>query len=203
MEKALAAAMTNLTLRTRAPRRKGCGAVAEGEMVLRREEMLLDVTLSANTSDSNGSVVLALTNFPWLRTVAGSFERYKWKRLNIHWRAAGGFNKGGLIAIGMDWSSQMSSAYTKPNLNANSERQKVLSLTPHMSLPISATSINKMLGLPTRMLNSRNWYDATKTDDEGAVGTLRYAAKCDADTVARFIGEIWVDYEVILQGTRA
>lgn len=172
-------------------------------MVLRREEMLLDVTLSANTSDSNGSVVLALTNFPWLRTVAGSFERYKWKRLNIHWRAAGGFNKGGLIAIGMDWSSQMSSAYTKPNLNANSERQKVLSLTPHMSLPISATSINKMLGLPTRMLNSRNWYDATKTDDEGAVGTLRYAAKCDADTVARFIGEVWVDYEVVLQGTRA
>lgn len=165
--------------------------------------MLLDVTLSANASDSNGSVVLALTNFPWLRTVAGSFERYKWKRLNIHWRAAGGFNKGGLIAIGMDWSSQMSSAYTKPNLNANSERQKVLSLTPHMSLPISATSINKMLGLPTRMLNSRNWYDATKTDDEGAVGTLRYAAKCDADTVARFIGEIWVDYEVVLQGTRA
>lgn len=172
-------------------------------MVLRREEMLLDVTLDAGASDTNGKVVLALTNFPWLKTVAGSFERYKWKRLNVHWRAAGGFNKGGLMAIGVDWSSQYSSAYTKPTLTGATERQKVLSLTPHMSLPISSSSVNKTLGLPFRLLNSRNWYDATKTDDEGAVGTLRYAAKCDADSSAKFIGEIWVDYEVVLQGTRA
>lgn len=107
------------------------------------------------------------------------------------------------MAIGMDWSSQMSSSYRGPTLTTTTERQKVLSLTPHMSLPISATSINKTLGLPVRMLNSRNWYDATKTDDEGAVGTLRYAAKCDSDAAAKFIGEIWVDYEILLQGTRA
>lgn len=190
-------------MKRRMPRKKGCARVAEGEMVLRREEMLVDVTLPANKTDSTGSVVLALANFPWLKTVAGSFERYKWKRLNIHWRAAGGFNKGGLIAVGMDWSNQLSSAYTRESLTSASERQKVLSLTPHMSLPISSTSINKTLGLPTKMLNSRNWYDAAKTDDEGAVGAIRYSAKCDSDSVERFIGEIWVDYEVVLQGTRA
>lgn len=159
--------------------------------------MITEVSIPKDVDTSSGSLVLSPANFPWLKTLAASFERYRWHKLNIHWRAAGGYTKGGLIAVGVDWSSSYAL-----NLSAVT-RAQVLALTPHMSLPISSAGGGKVLGLPTRLLNSRNWYDLSSTTDEGALGALKYNVKCDTDTNARFVGEVWVDYEIVLQGTKA
>lgn len=168
-------------------------------MTLRREEMLVEVSVPANTADVSGEITLSLASFPWLSVVSSSFERYRWRRLTLHWRSAGGLNKGGLMALGVDWASQVKLTTG----GEKSARQKVLALTPHLSMPISAAGDTRSLRLPPSMLNSRKWYVASKTDEEGSVGSCRYAVKSDSDTTARFIGEIWADYEILLQGTRA
>lgn len=168
-------------------------------MTLARQEMLVDISIPASTAEVSGKVELALSSFPWLTVVSNSFERYRWKRLTLHWRSAGGYTKGGLMALGVDWSAQVKSSVSDLKVS----RAKVLALTPHLSMPISAAGDTRSLRLPQSLLNSRKWYSVTAADLEGSVGSCLYAVKTDSDVAARFVGEIWADYEITLQGTRA
>lgn len=168
--------------------------------------MLLDISLAKTKDGYYTGTPLCPANFPWLAGVSKSFERYKWRRLNIHFRSAGGFTKGGLLAMGVDWYTTAAPALTQTT-STDGDRKTVLALSPHASWPIAAVGSSRKLGLPHNLLNSRAWYkmvnDVAKQDGDSAVGQILLSVKADAEASNdRFIGEVWVDYEIVLQGTK-
>lgn len=163
-------------------------------MVLRREEMLTDFNLPKDMTEKSDYIELGISGFPWLKTVALSFERYYWQSLTIHWRPAGGYNRNGLMALGMNWHTISSTKM---------DRTKVLTLTPHISVPIAAVNTTRSMPLPKAFLNSRKFYSVTGSGPDSSTGTLQLAVKMDASGTDQFVGEVWASYQVVLQGTRS
>lgn len=175
-------------------RSRGGGALGDGEIRLHRSEILATVKIAKGLSTGSDHVDLLPENFKFLRTIFNSFERIKFNKLNVAYRAAVGTTQGGMVTYAIDWT-----------LGApNKSRADLSCYTPNMSHPVWETP--RPLVLPANRLMTRTWYmNAGDADavDKGP-GRLLWAADATATTSSDLVlGELWVDYDVILSGTKS
>lgn len=177
--------------RRRKPRaRKERTAVSvDGEIHMKRHELVS--TLKANNAKLSDNIVIKPASFNFLTGIAPSFERSRWLKLHFYYKPAVAVTTGGLVAMGVDWDGT----------TAVSDREKVLAFTPSQSIPVWQDSQAKPLVLPASRLQSRTWYaHNSSTALESSVGTLRIAGTTTAETNS-VVGEVWVYYEMVMQGT--
>lgn len=128
--------------------------------------------------------------------MSSSFERYRWESVQIYWRGATGTTFGGLIAFGVDWTGRSKLS------GVGIDRKKVTGLTPLCDVPVWTDSTNRPLSLPKGELQTRPWYglgDVTEID--AGPGNLAFSVYHDTVTSEKFLGEFWIRYRVLLQGT--
>lgn len=173
--------------------------VGEAQVNVSRLELLQEVSAVNSSTETSGSISILPESTTWLKQLSQSFERYRWNSVQIFWRGATGTTFGGLMAMGVDW-------YGRKKLTAITtiKRSNVTGLTPVVDVPLYTDSQGKPLVLPKGLLQSRQWYglgaEASEDLDKGP-GNLVYAAKHDQTTGAKFLGEIWIRYNVTLQGS--
>lgn len=168
----------------------------DGTVVVSRLELLASITATNGTSQTSGTLPISPASCVWLKTLASSFERYRWESVQIFWRGATGTTFGGLIAFGVDWTGRAKLS------GFELDRSKVLGLTPLCDVPVWTDSTNKPLVLPRSDLSTRSWYGLGEVDDmDSGPGNLVYSAYHDQVTSGKFLGEFWIRYKARLQGT--
>lgn len=180
--------------------RMGRGITA-GEVVVSRRELLATLT---NKDGLN--VLLVPANFPWLKTLVKVFERIRWHKCNLEYRATVGANTNGSVAVGVDWMSQSSTAVELDELWVVDpltaiDKSAVLACTPSFDTPVWQGI--RSMPIPASRLQSRLWYEITDNVpttslSDYAPGSIKYKSSYDSGG-----GEIWIDYTVRLSGTRA
>lgn len=192
---AASAAVTNNGGRSgRRRRKRGVGSqiAQSGDVTLERCEMLTALKLGSGKSTLVGSEPLALAKFGFLASMGKAFERVRWMQCHIWYKPAVGTNFGGLVTLGVDW-----------NLGKGpTDRKGIVALTPNHTLACYADSEKSPMVLPSDRLMSRQWYDTSKDDADGAPGTLCWAVDSTAPSAETTVGEVWVRYRVVLSGTQ-
>lgn len=141
--------------------------------------------------EGGGGFTLAPEGWSWCKTMTKVFERFRYNSLVIEYRPTVGTNTSGAITIGVDWSGPEASITPK-------DRAHVCAMTPCVDGPVwQAMSLR----LPSRLLQSRPWFSLVSTSEpqEQAPGALYYQYNTKP-TVS--LGEIWVTYDIMFQGTR-
>lgn len=175
--------------RRRRRQRNGCN-LTEGEIRLRRRELLTTVEVKAGTSSVLSQVDLEASKFKFLASLYNSFERIKFHRLAIVYKSAVGTTVGGMITYAIDWTCS-----SDPK-----DRATLSSYTPNMSHPVWE-SPKAGIQLPAARLQSRAWYVNNSAADivDRCPARLLYAA----EAAPQVVGEIWVEYDVTMSGTKA
>lgn len=112
--------------------------------------------------------------------------------MRFYYKPAVGTTYGGLVALGMDWDFQ----------GVDVERSKISAFTPSQTMAAWADTESRAMVLPSDKLMSRNWYTPRSDawQDRGP-GKLHWAVEGTAETGGKTLGEIWVDYTVVMEGT--
>lgn len=165
----------------------------EGMITLQRCELITSIRLRANAENADGQFVLEPASFAFLKGLAASFDRAKWNYVKIYYKPAVGTTYGGLVSFGMDWDLG----------NKELAREKISGLTPNCTVAAWADSEKNPLVLPPARLQSRTWYtlSASANDFDRSPGIIHYAISGTAKTTAQTIGELWVSYSIVMQGT--
>lgn len=174
------------------PRGNAPGASADGSIRIRRKEFLAEI--KGQTGGVNGYKLLTPGSFAWLANLAKAFDRFMVHSMSIHWKAAVGTNRDGLVSYGIDWDSSKAERMT---------RQMVLALTPVNDHPVWQSA---SMPLPKGKLMSRKEYvirkdggaDSKAGDFDCMPGYLLYSMTGIEGLV---YGEFWVDYDLTLFGT--
>lgn len=180
--------------RRRRNRKRGCGPLGEGEIRLARRELLASVKLAANASSVKGHFDVEPGSFSLLKSIASSFERSRWERVHVMWKPAVSMTYGGLITYGVDWDFK----------GEDPERAGVSAFTPVNTHAVFADSTKSPLVMPPARLNTRQWYSHQSSDlfDKGP-GRICYCAEGTSSANVTVLGEFWVDYSLVMQGTRS
>lgn len=133
-------------------------------------------------------------SFAFLATLFNSFERIKYVKLHISYRPAVGTTQGGMVSYAIDWTSSQK----------DKDRKALSSFTPNCAHAAWQDTSSKPLVLPPSRLQSRVWYLNNDGADlvDRAPGRLLYAVDASS-SVELVVGELWVDYEVVLSGTKS
>lgn len=165
----------------------------QGVIRLRRREILKTITASDDVSDA---VVLAPTTtvMPLLKGISNSFERIVWHSCKIFWKSAVGTTRDGTIAIGIDWDST----------SAKPDRGKVVSATPNVSLPVwQNTDLSPMVLPSSRLMTRREYIMSSSSAEDKSPASVLYALTVGKMDQAHTYGDIWIEYDVTLSGTRS
>nr|WQM60706.1 MAG: VP3 protein [Solemoviridae sp. 4] len=178
------------TNRRRKKNKKTMSSNSPGEVVIRRSELLLELT--GNVSGII-DVIPSQDTMPWLNKIAPAFERVKWISLIISYKPFCGANVSGSVICGPDWNSSRVST-TKPT------RRDVQVCTPIMEVPVWSPG---RLVLPSAQLMTRKAYDlvANTAIFDRQPCQILYNVVGSASSVT--VGELWIDYHVVLSGTTA
>lgn len=175
-------------------RRRGNVSVQAGEIVLARQELIRAVTIKSGASEVKDYIDLNPAQFTFLKSLYSSFERIKFLKLNVYYKSAVGTTQGGMVTYAIDWTVSAS----------GKSRTDLSSYTPNMSHPVWETP-RQPLTLPVSRLQSRQWYVNNSSADviDTTPARLLVAANASAVSADLIVGELWVDYHVILSGTKA
>lgn len=184
--------------RKRKPRRRVANTSIGtlGEVQLSRRELVDTIKLGANSGTASGAINLRPDAFHFLKGIAKSFDRFKWLKMNFFYKPAVGTTYGGLISIGIDWDSAA----------GVQSRADISSLTPNRSFAAWNDTERSSLVLPPQRLQSRMWYvphRETADDIDRQPGILKWAADGESSANGKTLGEIWVEYSVMMAGTNA
>lgn len=167
---------------------------ASGEVTIGKLELCASIKVEKNKSAANGSCQLLASTPPFLKTLSKSFERIRWNLCKVHYKPAVAMTQGGLITVGMDWNWS----------DAKTTRSDLSSYQP------TATSVvwkEFSMVLPPARLQSRLWYStgATALDKvDAGPGIVVWAVDTAADASSDLVvGELWLEYRVVLSGTTA
>lgn len=184
--------------RKRRRRRNNNGAIPSAQMTqagedlfrFKKTEVLGSLTIPKATSTKKGGFEIRPAKFPWLAKLSSSFERYRFDQLVVEYVPACAVVTPGIVTIGVDydWRSD------------GGDRASVACFTPNASGPVHQ---RLKLVVPKSRLQSRLWYvdDLADYEDKGPC-KLQWAADSGAaDKADLVIGEIWVTYSVVFNGT--
>lgn len=173
--------------RRRAPR---SDVGTSGSIRVRRCELFQTVTVDTKNNPAYGSVTIVPSSsvMTWLNGVSKSFDRIKWHKCRLYWKSAVGTMTDGLITFGVDFDS---------SATINS-RASVTALTPVYDGPVWQTGAS--INIPQNRLSTRNQYSITSSDKfDQTFGSLAYY--CNGSDKKSY-GDIWIEYDVTLSGTR-
>lgn len=181
-------------------RRRGKGrSPIEGEITIRRMEVLADIVARANTTSTTGTKYLypdtssAASQMPWLSNLAKCFDRLRWNYLHVFWRPAVAATVSGQIAFGVDWNQSTTSL---------SSSGVVTALTPSRQVAIWHDTEKEKMVLPRARLQSMLWYKiGSSSDYQMGPGSLRYYVSHDANVAEKALGSLWIEYSATMQGT--
>lgn len=114
--------------------------------------------------------------------------------VRAHYRASASMMTAGLFSMGVDWNWS----------DVATTRKKIATYSPNTT---SSVYRNCAITLPPSRLQSRMWYsvqieDKSDSFDKGP-GQVCWAVDAPGGTAGLTVGEIWVEYRVILSGTTA
>lgn len=173
-----------------------------GDVVISRSELL---TVPATTVSTT---LLHPSNYPWLKSLAAVFERYKYLKLDLEYRPLVGANTNGNVALGVDWTTD---SQTVSKVGATfvvdsdhyraASRSTVLALTPSVDTPLWQRVPRVVV--PRALLQSRAWYN-TAAPASGSSNPYDFAPGfLAAIATAKDSGEVWIHYTVHFSGTHA
>lgn len=176
-------------------KRAGGNALKMGEIHLARSELLGSILVPAKTGSTGGVFNLQPAKFPFLGSIARSFEKYKFLKFHAFYKPAVGSTIGGLVTIGMDFDAS-TKAEDKPT------RAQATCYTPSKTWSVWQDGQSGALVVPPSVLQTRAWYfkNSEVAADKG-LGNLVWAVNVDEQTAAKTFGEIWIDYSIIFSGT--
>jgi hypothetical protein len=162
---------------------------SKGTCVIRHSEYLTDVTGSVAFASQYFSINPGLLGtFPWLSTVANSFERYRFKKLWFRYET-------------LSPSSQTGKVFYVPNFNVDGESptSKLEALTYELSCG-SQPWIRFDLNIPSKYLSTYNEYFVRSGYIDHDLKTYDPLALivCVEGSTTSTLGEVWIDYEVEL-----
>lgn len=178
---------------TRRRKKRGMSTV-DGQMRVSRDELLASVSVPAQKASIAGIENLTPKSFSWLSNVARSFERCVFHSAQVYWRPAVGTNTDGMICYGVDW-----------NWSAGTPtRETVVAKTPAFDHAVWQDTRKQPMILPASKLASRKEYllDSAQTQDTGP-GQIVYAAQSTVMDKEKFLGELWIRYDITLFGTKS
>lgn len=185
--------------RRKKPRKKknkpsvGLRVTQPGDIAISRQEMVQTIKLASGKTEGGGHVDLAPESFTFLKSLFRSFDRVKWTRMAFYYKPAVGTTYGGLVSIGVDWDYGQADT---------TDRAQISAYTPNASFAAWSDTQKSPMVLPAARLMSRTWYlpRATAFQDKGP-GKIHWAASGSSETGETTLGELWVDYSVIMSGT--
>lgn len=165
--------------------------VGAGEVRISKIELCTTLQVAPRATETHGSFSLEATAPPFLKKLSASFERVKWLRCRVFYKTAASMMTPGLISIGCDWSWN----------NLAVTRKLIASYSPTVT---SAVWKDCGFVIPPARLQSRLWY-SVQADNSVDAGPCKlvFAADCNGGESGVTIGELWIDYEVVLSGTTA
>lgn len=171
---------------------RGCSTTMEGEIILRRRELLLTAKSKAELV---GAALIDPNSFSYLKGLAKSFNRFVFRRFNVYWKPAVGTMTDGMVAFGVLWD---------PVKTVTATRDLVTSLTPVKDMPVwQGNELAPLVCSPPMLAQVKSYaIGQAASGDMAAPGQLLYAVSASA-TTEKFWGELWVEYEVVLAGTTA
>lgn len=173
------------------------GRAGEGEITISRKELFKSIRTDATGKDANYSDLVP-SNFNVLKKLSHSFERIRWLKCHVYYKPAVGTTKGGLVTVGIDWD------FSAPEI-VKIDRKLATGYTPSATCAIWDDMEPTKMVLPPGKLMSRQWYhlSSTGTSDryDEAPGRLVYAVE-SGDAKDMTVGEIWVEYTVVMSGTQ-
>lgn len=178
--------------RNRNKNKRGAKISSEGKIVVQRAELLCELTVAAGSSSTTCYAALkpSGTRMPWLAKLAGSFTQIIWHTARLEYRPAVGTMKDGSLVVGVDWDPES----TAPS------KSKVQSCSPNFQVPVWQ---KKEIAIPSSRLQSRKFYTLSeKADkvDQAPCEVLVYLSCTSNKDAEQYFGDIWVHYNVTLQG---
>lgn len=166
-----------------------------GRIKITRDELLCSVSTTHGKTETVNSFDLIPGSgvMPFLFRLSSCYQRIRWLRAHITWRASCGTSTNGIISYGVAFN----------NGQSVTTRDLVTALTPCNDHPVWQSGVNNPLVIPPSMLMSRRWYilnssTADKTDMD--FGRFCYGLTHGA-TTADSRGEFWISYTVEMEGT--
>lgn len=173
--------------------RKSRGAVSsQGEIVIRRRELLKEFKAGATETDLFAIVALEPSKFTWLKGLAKVFEKYQWLSLKFMWKPAVGTTVGGLVTTGIRWDKTEKTP---------AARTEIVAHTPNRTHAIWEDGEKFPLVIPADKLQTRKWYILAGKDADSGPGQLEVGVTSNATNST--LGELWVDYAVRMAGTQS
>lgn len=174
-------------------RRNKPSSLGDGEIRLKRKELVTSLVVKAGKSNASGHVDLLPSSFKFLAGLYTSFERVKYHKLHVFYRSAVGTTQGGMVTYAIDWTLDV----------GDKDRVALSSYTPNMSHAVWHNPAP--LVLPPSRLQSRQWYINTVDGDitDKGPGRVLWAVDAGATNVDLVVGELWVDYDVTMSGTKS
>lgn len=167
----------------------------EGEIVIRRRELLTTVKVATAGTAVAGFIALGPAAFTWLQKLSTAFERYKFTRVSVYWKPSVGTAVNGSCAYGVDW---------KVTSTTPSSKATVVALTPSMDHAVWQSTETRQMVLPASRLQSRAWYtlntDSNIDDIDKYPATLKYYVSSNLSANAE-AGDFWIDYTIVMTGT--
>lgn len=176
--------------RTRSKRSSGAARLQDGELRIRKKELLESLSLEEGKTEIVQSKEIVPDTFPWLKGVATSFEKVKWHSMKMYWKPAVGTTEGGLVTMGVRWESG----------KVSDNRVTVAALTPSATGAVWEDGEKRPLVVPPARLMTRAWYIIGAKDSDAGPGTLEVGV---TGSPGKVLGEVWVEYTVTLAGTKS
>lgn len=178
--------------RNRNKSKRGPRVSNEGKIVVQRSELLCELNVAATAASTSCYAALkpSGSHLPWLAKLSASFTQIIWHSARLEYRPAVGAMKDGSLVVGVDWDPES----TSPS------KAKVQSCSPNFQVPVWQ---KKEIAIPSSRLQSRRFYTLSeKADkvDQSPCEILAYLSCTANKDSEQYFGDIWVHYNVTLQG---
>lgn len=188
--------------RKRKQKRKRAGPSApypsmEGEIRISRAELIDTVKVKKTETTATGYKLISPSEFAFLKKVGAAFARSKWIQLKVYYKPAVGTTYGGLVSLGF---------MLDPDTSVTVTRANVVAMTPSATTAAWMDTEDKPLVLKGTQLATRDWYfhnDANLKYADRAPGMLYWAVDVSAAKDDTVVGEMWLHYTLVMQGTNS
>lgn len=172
-------------------RRRGIN-LKMGDVRIRRRELYVPLT-GATDKEVICQKFIKPDDIPWLKVLSASFQRFRFERVALSWRPAVGTTFAGMVTYGVQWDCG-----TAPDTRA-----KVQTYTPAMDHPIWQSTDARPMVLPPSQLHSRQWFATSGSTDPIDKAPAAISIAASKVEKAILLGELWIEYDVILEGPKS
>lgn len=167
------------------------GGAGAGDVTITKTELTSTVKLAAGHASAFGSVEIRTGgDLPWLKVMAASFERARWTRLRIVYKPGCAMTQSGRFSMGFDWD------WT----NTATTRARISGYQPNAGCAVYQDCA---MTIPVTKGPQRWFIDAADDYTLKGPGKAVWAVDATSTTAETVLGEIWIEYTVILSGPKA